>query len=395
VDTSNAAPGRSCDIGGESSDRTEPGSSAQVAAELKALFDAAVDGIIVIDAHGVIAAFNKAAERLFGLEAAAVVGRPVTTLMAEPHRSMHETYVQRYLDTGEPRIIGIGREVSAKRADGTEFPIALSVGEIEGGTERRFVGLIRDLSAQKATEEEAHRLQNRLAHVGRFSLMGEMAAGLAHELNQPLSAIVNYSQAGKRLAERDEPNIESVSDCYAKITDQALRAGHIIDKLRDFLRKDEVSKSDLCINDVVSSTLKLVEADARAEGIPIHTELADDLPATSGDLIQLQQVLMNLTRNAVDAMKDSPNKDEGVIIQTSRPTSGEIQVRVLDHGHGVPPQLAKSIFHPFVTTKRDGLGVGLAISRTIIRAHEGELFCRRNPIGGAIFGFNLPVADRG
>ena len=376
------------------SDPTEPGSRAQVTAELKALFDAAVDGIIVIDEHGVIAEFNKAAERLFGRQASNVVGLPVTVLMAEPHRSKHETYISRYLDTGEARIIGIGREVSAQRADGSLFPIALSVGEIEGGKGRRFIGLIRDLSAQKAAEEEAHRLQNRLAHVGRFSLMGEMAAGLAHELNQPLSAIVNYSQAGKRLAGKDEPNIESVSECYAKITEQALRAGHIIDKLRDFLRKDEVSKCELSINDVVSSTLKLVEADARAEGIPIRTDLAEDLPATSGDLIQLQQVLMNLTRNAVDAMQDSPNKDEGVIIRTSQPAPSEVQVSVLDHGHGVAPQLAKSIFHPFVTTKRDGLGVGLAISRTIIRAHDGELFCRRNPIGGAIFGFNLPVADK-
>jgi two-component system sensor kinase FixL len=374
-------------------DSTQPGSPAQVAAELKALFDAAVDGIIVIDEHGLIAEFNKAAERLFGRQASDVVGRSVTLLMAEPHRSKHESYISRYIDTGEARIIGIGREVSAQRADGSLFPIALSVGEIKGGKGRRFIGLIRDLSAQKAAEEEAHRLQNRLAHVGRFSLMGEMAAGLAHELNQPLSAIVNYSQAGKRLSERDEPNIESISDCYAKITDQALRAGHIIDKLRDFLRKDEVSKSELSINDVVSSTLKLVEADARAEGIPIRTDLAHDLPVTSGDLIQLQQVLMNLTRNAVDAMEDSPNKDEGVIIRTSQPTPGEVQVSVLDHGHGVPPQLAESIFHPFVTTKREGLGVGLAISRTIIRAHDGELFCRRNPIGGAIFGFSLPVAD--
>ncbi len=374
-------------------DSAEPGSRAQVAAELKALFDAAVDGIIVIDEQGVIAAFNKAAERLFGYEANDVVGEPVNMLMAEPHRSRHDNYISRYLDTGEAQIIGIGREVDAQRADGSLFPIALSVGEIEGGTRRRFIGLIRDLSAQKAAEAEAHGLQNRLAHVARFSLMGEMAAGLAHELNQPLSAIVNYSQAGKRLAERDEPNIESIRDCYAKITEQALRAGHIIDKLREFLRKNDVSKSELSINDVVTSTLKLVETDARAEGIPIHIDLANDLPRTSGDLIQLQQVLMNLTRNAVDAMKGSPNKNEGVIIQTSQSTPDEVQVSVLDHGPGVPPRLAESIFHPFVTTKRDGLGVGLAISRTIVRAHDGELFCRRNPVGGAIFGFSLPVAD--
>ena len=369
--------------------------TAEIVAELRALFDAAVEGIIVADEHGIIAEFNKAAERLFGYTSEEVVGRPVNVLMPEPDRSAHDGYVKRYLDTGEARIIGIGRDVLAQRSDGKVFPISLSVGEIKGGSERRFIGLIRDLSAQRAAEEEAYRLQNRLAHVGRFSLMGEMAAGLAHELNQPLSAIVNYSQAGRRLADRENPSIDSIKDCFGKVTEQAMRAGHIIDKLRDFLRKEDASKADLALNDVVTSTLNLVEADARAEGIPIYTELADGMPMISGDLIQLQQVLMNLTRNAVDAMRDSPNKDEGILIRTSQPSEEEVQVAVLDHGPGVPPQLAKSIFLPFVTTKRDGLGVGLAISRTIIRAHEGELFCRRNPIGGAIFGFKLPAIRRG
>lgn len=368
---------------------------ADLVAELRALFDAAVDGIIVADEHGVIAEFNKAAERLFGFPAEQVVGQPLTLLMPEPDRSAHDGYLKHYLDTGEARIIGIGREVRGQRADGSTFPLALSVGEIEGGSRRRFIGLIRDLSAQRAAEEEAYKLQNRLEHVGRFSLMGEMAAGLAHELNQPLSAIVNYSQAGRRLAERKDPGIASITACLEKITEQAMRAGHIIDKLRDFLRNDDATKSELKLNDVVLSTLNLVEADARAEGIPMLMELADNLPTIKGDLVQLQQVLMNLTRNAVDAMRDSPNKDEGILIQTTRLSSEEVQVSVLDHGPGVSPQLAKSIFLPFITTKRDGLGVGLAISRTIISAHEGELFCRRNPIGGAIFGFKLPVAGRG
>jgi two-component system sensor kinase FixL len=373
---------------------TDAPSSGAALDELHALFDAAVEGIIVIDGDGTITAFNRAAERLFGYAADDVLGRRVDTLMPEPDRSAHDGYMKHYLDTGERRIIGIGREVRAQRADGSTFPIALSVGEIEGGAKRRFIGLIRDLSVQREAEEEAHRLQNRLAHVGRFSLMGEMAAGLAHELNQPLSAIVNYSQAGRRLAERDGPSIDAVSDCFGKITEQAMRAGHIIDKLRDFLRKDDVTKGTLSLNEVVMSTLNLVEADARAQGIPIVIELAGDLPSVGGDLVQLQQVLMNLTRNAVDAMRDSPNKDEGIIIRTSRPTPGEVQVSVLDHGPGVPQQLVKSIFEPFVTTKRDGLGVGLAISRTIIRGHDGELYCRRNPLGGAIFGFKLPALEQ-
>jgi C4-dicarboxylate-specific signal transduction histidine kinase len=223
--------------------------------------------------------------------------------------------------------------------------------------------------------------------------MGEMAAGLAHELNQPLSAIANYAQAGRRFAERDAPQAESVTDCYEKIAEQALRAGDIISKLRDFLSKHEVSKVRLSINEVVASTLRLVEADARAVGIPIKTEFSEDLPPIRGDSIQLQQVIMNLTRNAIDAMQDGVAKGAGIIIRTSYLADHEIEVSVHDHGPGVPAQLQTSIFDPFVTTKPDGLGVGLAISRTIIRAHDGDLFCRTTPGGGATFGFNLPAAE--
>jgi len=376
------------------SGQTAPPSSAEVAAELRALFDAAVDGIIVADESGVIVEFNKAAERLFGYTAADVLGKPLTILMPEPDRSAHDSYVERYLRTGEARIIGIGRDVQGLRADGQKVPIALSVGEIDGGRARRFIGLIRDLSAQRAAEQEAHQLQNRLAHVGRFSLMGEMAAGLAHELNQPLSAIVNYAQAGRRMSERAEPDAAAIAECYEKITAQAMRAGHIIDRLRDFLRKDDSTKADIDINDLVLSTLPLVAADTRAAGIPIETRLGDGLPHVNGDLIELQQVLMNLTRNAVDAMRDSPDKDQGITVATALAGNGEVQVTVVDHGPGVSPQLAESIFLPFVTTKREGLGVGLAISRTIVRAHDGELFCRRNPAGGAVFGFKLPAHQR-
>jgi two-component system sensor kinase FixL len=373
---------------------TEGGDSASAAvvvAELRALLDAAVDAVIVADQHGRIVEFNPVAERLFGYSAAQMIGQAVNHLMPEPHRSAHDGYIQRYETTGEARIIGIGREVQALRADGTPFPIALSVGAIEGGTERRYIGLIRDLSIQRAAEEEAHRLQNRLAHVGRFSLMGEMAAGLAHELNQPLSAVVNYAQAGRRLAERESPEIASIRDCLSKIAEQALRAGHIIEKLRDFLRQQEVTKEKLSVNEVVRSTLGLIEADARTQGIPIRTDLTDALPAVEGDLVQLQQVLLNLTRNAVDAMTGGQENRDGVVIRTRGAGAKRVEVAVLDRGTGVSPDIADSIFHPFVTTKRGGLGVGLAISRTIIQAHDGELFHRENPGGGSIFGFELPA----
>jgi two-component system sensor kinase FixL len=377
--------------------RTENGIEAQtteVGAELGALLDAATDGIAAIDVEGRIVLFNRAAERLFGYQASQVLGRPVAMLMPEPYGSEHSAYVRRYLDTGEARIIGIGREVEARRSDGRTIPVSVSVGEVKGEGKCRFIALIRDLSVQRAAEDEARRLQNRLAHVGRFSLMGEMAAGIAHEINQPLSAIATYAHAGRRLLGAEVADVVSLAETCEKIANQAHRASMVIEKLRDFMRQHEVTTEALDINEVVAGVLSLVQADADAEGIPVRAHYGRDLPIIKGDAVQLQQVFLNLTRNAVDAMKDGLNKRDGIDIRTERTRGNDVQVTVQDRGHGVPPQLLDSIFHPFVTTKRGGLGVGLAISRTIISAHEGELFCRPNALGGTVFGFSLPAARK-
>ncbi len=356
-------------------------------AEYRALLDAAVDGIIAIDHDGRVVEFNPAAQHLFGYSAEEVMGKDVSVLMPEPDRSQHAQYVEHYLETGEERIIGIGREVTARRKDGTTFPIHLSVGASNG----RFIGVVRDLSAVKAAEAEGRRLKDRLAEVDRFSLMGEMAAGLAHEINQPLSAIATYAQAGERFMAQDDVDMQALEETCHKISDQALRAGQIIQNLRSFVSKQEVREDRLDINEVVDNVLNLIEADARAEGIPLTTEYAPDLPPVTGDAVQLQQVLLNLTRNAVDSMRAGLHKEQGIRIRTGRIDNQTVRVVVIDHGHGVPPQLAGSIFHPFVTTKREGLGVGLAVSRTIVQAHGGELYYRANPEGGSIFGFSLPI----
>ncbi len=359
------------------------------AADFRALLDAAVDGIVAIDHEGNVVEFNSAAQHLFGYRSEEIVGRTISELMPEPYRAEHTGYIQRYLKTGEKKIIGIGREVTGRRADGTTFPMHLSVGEAEGG---RFIGIVRDLSAQKAAEEERRKLKDRLAEVDRFSLMGEMAAGLAHEINQPLSAIATYAQAGERLMAQEKMDTEALEETYRKISDQALRAGQIIQSLRSFVSKQEVREDRLDINEVVDNVLNLIEADARAEGITVATEYAAELPPIMGDAVQLQQVLLNLTRNAVDAMRGGLYREEGMRIRTGRVDDSEaVRVTVVDHGHGVSQQLADSIFHPFVTTKREGLGVGLAVSRTIIQAHGGDLYYRPNPEGGSVFGFTLPI----
>ena len=359
--------------------------------EFLALLDAAVDGIVVIDATGTITAFNASAEKLFGYPSADVLGKPVDMLMPEPHRSRHTDYMRRYRETGEARIIGIGREVQARRADGTLFPVALSVGESRGADGTKYVGIVRDLSAQRAAEQRARSIDARLAHFARFNLMGEMAAGIAHEINQPLAAIATYAQAAKRILEREQPGMTVLHDVCRKIDEQARRAGDVLANLRRFIRKQEVETHELDINNVIADVANLIEADATAEGIPLEIRYGQALPQVRGGAVQLQQVLLNLTRNSVDAMRGGARRERGIAIATAATPDGGVRIAVTDHGHGVSSQLGDNIFHPFVTTKREGLGVGLAISRTIVQAYGGTLTYTDNPDGGSIFAVELPA----
>jgi two-component system sensor kinase FixL len=360
-------------------------------AELHALLDAAVDAIVVIDDRGTITTFNKAAERMFGYVATDVVGRDVSILMGEPDRTQHAAHLARYKATGEAHIIGVGREVQGRRANGEMFPVALSVGEAADADGRRFVGILRDLSTQRAADQRTRALEVRLAHVDRFNLMGEMAAGIAHEINQPLSAIATYAQAGKRIMDHEQPNTATLREICTKIDAQAQRAGQVIENLRKFIRKQEISTRSLDVNRVVRDVLNLIEADAHAEGIPVHVETTEGLPTVRADAVQLQQVLLNLTRNAVDAMRGGLGKERGILIATEHGERGGVRITVTDHGHGVSRELGENIFHPFVTTKREGLGVGLAISRTIVQSFDGSLTYTANPVGGTVFSIELPA----
>jgi two-component system sensor kinase FixL len=365
-----------------------------VLAEFQALLNATVDAIIVIDERGQIITFNRAAERMFGHPAADVLGKNVTMLMSDPHRAQHQQYISRYVASGEAHIIGRGREVEARRANGEVFPVSLAVGEAAEAGHRRFVGIIRDLSEQRAAEQRARALELRLAHVGRFNLMGEMAAGIAHEINQPLSAIATYAQAAKRLLQRAAPDIGMLAEICGKIDDQARRAGQVIDNLRKFIRKQDIETQSLDVNRVVADVLSLIEADAHSEGIPVQVSAREGLPTVRADAVQLQQVLLNLTRNSVDAMRDGLGKERGIVITTERGEGGGVRISVTDHGHGVSRQLGDNVFHPFVTTKRDGLGVGLAISKTIVQSYDGSLSYSDNPSGGSIFCIELPAEEK-
>jgi two-component system sensor kinase FixL len=364
--------------------------------ELQALMDAAADAVILIDHQGRIGGVNLSAERLFGFSAEELSGRNVSILMPEPDRSAHDSYLARYAATGIPHIIGVGREVNAQRKDGSIFPVSLSVGRVPGVEPPRFIGFVRDITLQrqamaavKRERDNERRSQERMLHVSRMATMGEMAAGIAHELNQPLTAITNYALASDRLLARAQTDVTEVRSALHEIGSQALRAGEIIRKLRQLVGHQESVHTVTAINDVVEELGVLTQADARHSGTRLRIELAPRLPQVNIDRIQIQQVLLNLWRNAIEALANtSPGERE--VAFTTKCSDRDVEICVCDNGDGVAPTIADHIFDPFYTTKHAGTGLGLAISRTIVQAHGGSIGYRPNRPSGACFFVHLP-----
>lgn len=361
-------------------------------AENLAILDTAVDAIIMTDEAGIIETFNRAASKLFGFRQGEIIGKSVTLLMPEPHRSRHDEYMRHYMETGEKRIIGIGRELEARDQSGRRIPIYLAVSEILLQGRRRFAGIIRDLSEQHAAREALAEQREKLAHVGRLSTMGEMTASIAHEINQPLTAISMYAQSSLKLIQRGNADPEKLAAALEKLNTQSLRAGAIIERIQRFARAHESRRELLQLNLLLKDLVKLAEGDARIHDVVITFDLASDLPATFCDPIQIQQVALNLIRNAIDAMKSIHCQYGNGISITTRPLPGTaVEVAVSDQGPGVADDQAKLLFTPFHTTKKDGMGMGLSICRTIIAEHGGELSFRNNPGSGATFYFILPA----
>ena len=352
---------------------------------------------MTISADGTIESFNQAAEKLFGYRAAEVIGENVKILMPEPYHDKHDGYLARYRKTGEKHIIGIGREVSARRKDGTVFPIELAVGEMEIEGEKKFTGFIRDISRRreaedhlKASERRLKELQSEFVHVSRLSAMGEMAATLAHELNQPLAAMMNYAQATRRLLEGSAAeDAARLRDLMTKAVAQANRAGDIIRRLRSFVAQGETERSLDDIGDVVNDACALALIGARSDGVETTLALADDLPTVLIDRVQIQQVIVNLIRNALEAMADQERQE--ILIETARGDHNTLTVSVADNGPGLEAAIAEKLFTPFNSSKADGMGIGLSISRTIVEQHGGHIWATPNEGGGVVFSFTLPI----
>jgi signal transduction histidine kinase len=250
-----------------------------------------------------------------------------------------------------------------------------------------------DVSERKRGEEEARRHQAELTHVLRLGTMGEMAAGLAHEINQPLGAIANYAQGCSRRLRAGTLGATEALGVVDEISEEALRAGEIIRRLRNLIRKETPRQDRVDLNDVVRDAVHLVTPEARQHGVTVQVRTSSTLPRVVADGIQIEQVVLNLARNGIEAMTNVPATRRRLSIGTKHTAAGEVEVTVKDSGHGLPPDGAAQVFAPFYTTKASGLGMGLSISRTIIEAHHGRLWATANPEGGTTFRFTLPVGD--
>jgi two-component system sensor kinase FixL len=357
-------------------------------AHLASILETVPDAMIVIDECGTIRSFSSAAERQFGYSAAELVGKNVNVLMPSPYRENHDGYIERYLRTGERRIIGIGRLVVGERKDGSTFPMELAVGEMRSGDRHFFTGFIRDITQRQESEARLQELQSELVHVSRLTAMGQMASALAHELNQPLLAIVGYVKGSQRLLESGaEDRLGLLRDAMDKAGDQALRAGQIIRRLRDFVARRDSERRVESVKKLIEEASALALVGTKDQNLRVRFQFDPGVDLVLVDRVQIQQVLLNLLRNAVEAMAASPRRE--LVIATAAADDDMVAVSVTDTGSGIPPELASQLFQPFVTNKSHGMGVGLSICRTIVEAHGGRITAKASPAGGTMFQFTV------
>lgn len=366
------------------------GDDASSRIQLKAFLQAAPDAIITIDDQGRMVSVNPATERLFGYRRSELIGHNVSMLMPSPDRGQHDEYLRHYLETGEAKIIGIGREISALRSDGSTFPARLSVCEFVSRGERFFTGMLHDISERVEAEEQQRTMLAEHAHVSRVVALGEMASSIAHEINQPLAAIVSFADASRKLIETGEDDAKTIDHALQQISGQGQRAGEIIRRLRQFVRKREPNHSSVDVNDLIQAAADMTAHDAERHGISLDLEL-DHRPLDAlVDRLQIEQLILNLMRNSLEAINES-GASNGAIEVRSRRNGKEIEVEVVDNGPGINPAEMPKVFEPFYTTKTKGTGLGLSISRSIAEAHGGSLTFKPNEDGGVTFSLALPA----
>ena len=361
-------------------------------AHLESILSTVPDAMVVIDAQGHMLSFSAAAERLFGYSEREVIGSNVSMLMPSPDRERHDGYIARYLTTGERRIIGRGRTVTGRRKDGSTFPMDLFVGEALVDEERIFTGFVRDLTEAQDAERRVEELRRDLVHAARISAMGTMASTLAHELNQPITAIANYMQGIENLLETPSmDDMPMIREAVADSASEALRAGQIVRRLREFVARGEVEKRVEDLPALIEEASQLALIGARERGVSARFELDPTATPVLVDRVQTQQVLINLMRNAVEAMEDANTRE--LLVATRNEEGGFVRVTVADSGPGISPESADRLFRAFESSKPGGMGLGLSICRTIVEASGGRIWAEPRKGGGTSFHFTLVKAE--
>jgi len=363
-------------------------------AELDSVFNAAVEGILTINENGIIESLNVAVSKIFGYHANELIGQSVNKLIPSSQGELQNTFFHNYLGRYQHEVIGKIWQIEGQRKDGSQVPLDISISRYKIGHKCFFTSMIRDVSERKYKELEDKQHLDELAHVTRMGLMGEMASGIAHEVNQPLTAIATYCQLCLRLLKNDKLNRNALHEILQKTEKQALRAGRIISRMREFISSNTTHRSTVDINGLVQNAIDLASDDCRKFDIEYKLELADFLPFISADAIQIEQVLLNLIKNSIDALARLPKTMQRQLsIQTYFLKTREIEVRVKDNGAGINEVEKGKVFTPFFTTKKSGMGMGLSICQSLIASHNGELRFNCSKGKGTTFYFTLPITE--
>jgi PAS domain S-box-containing protein len=356
----------------------------------RAVVEAVPNAILLVDDGGRIVLANAQAERLFGYPRTELVGLPVDMLLPERLRAPHAGLRRGYAKDPQTRAMGVGRELIALRKDGSEFSVEAALSPMATDQGLCVLASVVDITHRLQTEQATARQRDELAHLSRVAMLGELSGSLAHELNQPLAAILSNAQAAQRFLAQSPPRVEQIPEILSDIVKSDHRARAVIQRLRSMLRKEQAQHQRLDLNELVEESLRLMRSDLLNRNVTVDTELATALPAVSGDRNQLQQVLLNLIINGCDAM-DAGQTERRLQLCTQRSAQGGVEFAVADHGAGIPPAVLERIFEPFVTTKAQGLGLGLAICRSIVEAHGGRLWATNNADRGATLHCELPA----
>jgi PAS domain S-box-containing protein len=374
----------------------------RVERQARSIVDSALDAVVVMDADGVITDWNKQAEEIFGWTWSEAIGRRMSeTIIPVQHRLSHEKGLQRFFKTGEGPVLNNRIEITALRRDGGEFPVELTITALKSGNSWTFSSFVRDISERRRAEEKLREselnlrnTQAELAHLNRVMTMGELTASIAHEVNQPLAAIVASGDSCSAWLSNDPPNLDKARAAASRMIQAATQASEIVQRLRALFKKTTSTTASVDMNAVIEDTISLVHHETERNRIFLRTELDPGVPAVSGDRIQLQQVILNLAMNGIEAISGLDTEPKRLMIRCTLSNTRELLVSVEDTGLGIEAQHADRLFAPFFTTKPGGIGMGLPICRSIIEAHGGRLWADKNEPRGAAFHFTLPIQAR-